>query len=374
MISRPPGHDMIRWEPGVLRMGDIFKRPGGWYVRYIDVDGRRKCRASHQPTRELARRYLIEVEARIARGKLGIPPAAAPAPTVAALCERFLREYSRPRIKDLARYRAYARAALRRVLPYLGSRPADAVTAHEVGRARDALGRDYSAASVRTGLSFLAAVYAWAVGLGLLPHNPLRQVERPSPASALEFYSAEEVATLLRTARARAGRGGESERLLHCCLELAVHTGLRKGELLGLRHTDLDLDTQRLTVARSYAQLPKSGRPRHLRLPSACLGTLRAWQGSRRPPGDGRVFPVHAATLDRWTRKLLADAGVRALCHPWHALRHTFASHFIMAGGNLLTLQKILGHSDVKMTMVYAHLAPDFLAQEMERVRYERAG
>lgn len=44
-----------------------------------------------------------------------------------------------------------------------------------------------------------------------------------------------------------------------------------------------------------------------------------------------------------------------------HILRHTFASHFIMNGGNILTLQKILGHSDIKQTMEYAHLAPEFL-------------
>ena len=44
-----------------------------------------------------------------------------------------------------------------------------------------------------------------------------------------------------------------------------------------------------------------------------------------------------------------------------HVLRHTFASHFMMNGGNILTLQKVLGHSDLKMTLRYAHLAPDHL-------------
>lgn len=44
-----------------------------------------------------------------------------------------------------------------------------------------------------------------------------------------------------------------------------------------------------------------------------------------------------------------------------HALRYTFASHFVMNGGNILTLQKILGHSTVVMTMRYAHLSPDHL-------------
>ncbi|MCY1507064.1 Tyrosine recombinase XerC [compost metagenome] len=46
-----------------------------------------------------------------------------------------------------------------------------------------------------------------------------------------------------------------------------------------------------------------------------------------------------------------------------HALRHTFASHFIQKGGNILTLQKILGHSSLAMTMRYAHLAPEHLAE-----------
>ena len=49
-----------------------------------------------------------------------------------------------------------------------------------------------------------------------------------------------------------------------------------------------------------------------------------------------------------------------------HVLRHTFASHFIMNGGNILILQKILGHSSILQTMTYAHLAPDYLNDAME--------
>ncbi|OCA65090.1 hypothetical protein A9R10_00050 [Aeromonas piscicola] len=48
-----------------------------------------------------------------------------------------------------------------------------------------------------------------------------------------------------------------------------------------------------------------------------------------------------------------------------HVLRHTFASHFMMNGGNILMLQKILGHSTIAMTMRYAHFAPDHLEDAM---------
>jgi site-specific recombinase XerD len=71
-------------------------------------------------------------------------------------------------------------------------------------------------------------------------------------------------------------------------------------------------------------------------------------------------------------RTLMQEVGLRTVKNPWHILRHTFASHFVMSGGNILALQRILGHSDVKMTMIYAHLAPDFMGREMERVSYRR--
>ena len=68
------------------------------------------------------------------------------------------------------------------------------------------------------------------------------------------------------------------------------------------------------------------------------------------------------------------DALTGAKCHAigFHGLRHTFASHFMMAGGNILTLQKLLGHSSVAVTMKYAHLAPDFMRDEMSRLRCEK--
>jgi site-specific recombinase XerD len=55
---------------------------------------------------------------------------------------------------------------------------------------------------------------------------------------------------------------------------------------------------------------------------------------------------------------------------PTHTLRHTFASHFMMAGGNMLTLQKLLGHKSLTMTMRYAHLAPDFMHAEVAKMTF----
>ncbi|HBC7417587.1 TPA: tyrosine-type recombinase/integrase [Serratia marcescens] len=73
---------------------------------------------------------------------------------------------------------------------------------------------------------------------------------------------------------------------------------------------------------------------------------------------SGSIFPDASYTAFRDTLKGLFDLPDGQATH---VLRHTFASHFIMNGGNILTLQKILGHASINQTMVYAHLAPDYL-------------
>ena len=140
----------------------------------------------------------------------------------------------------------------------------------------------------------------------------------------------------------------------------------------------------RLTVAHSYDTTPKGNKPRHLRLPKTVAPYLLAWSAECPPTNPGLVFPILPILAESKPGRphmgraqdmlglpeLLSAAGLRPLTRPWHTLRHTFASHYVMNGGNILALQKILGHSDVKMTLIYAHLAPDYLADEMERVKF----
>ncbi|PSM31124.1 site-specific integrase, partial [Haliangium sp. UPWRP_2] len=177
---------------------------------------------------------------------------------------------------------------------------------------------------------------------------------------------------------AQRGASGLQANSHFLAVALALYTGLRRGELMGLRWSDIDLDAQRLTVAHSFAALPKGGRPRHLRIPAALVPLLIAWRPDCPATAEGVVCPARAAgrwgmsrgRSDHGLKSLLAAAGCPPLRRGWHSLRHTYASMFIRAGGNLVALQKILGHTDMKMTLAYAHLAPDFLAQDMERIHY----
>lgn len=371
-------------------MGDIVRkckngRFVGWYVRYIDSDGRRKQRASHQPSRALARRFLLEIEGRLARGAIGIPERAPAALTVEALCARWLDEHANPKIKDPRRYQKHSRLGLRRILPYIGTLPAGQLTPRDIERARDRLMGAYPAANtVRASLRPLSAALSWAVRTGLVAHNPVRGVALPPRVQSLEYLTAGDAASLLQAAQERArgyaerGALGLQAYSHFLALALALHTGLRRGELMGLRWSDVDLDAQRLTVARSFATLPKGGRSRHLRIPAALVPLLVQWRPHCPATAEGVVCPARAAgrwrmssgRSDHGLKALLRAAGCPPLRRGWHSLRHTFASMFIRAGGNLVALQKILGHTDMKMTLAYAHLAPDFLAQDMERIHY----
>lgn len=363
-------------------MGEVIKcvRGGrfvGFYLRFYERGQRRQI-ASKQPTYAEARKMLVQIEARIARGEVGI---AEPRPrqTVAELVEKFLREYSRPRLKNLAAYRARVRAVLSAALPSIGSTQVEALRERDVLRLRDRLSATLGPGSIRNVLSSLGVVFSWAVRSGLSSTHPVRGIEKPRAPATLEFWSKEEVRTLLADAQKQATHSVEG-RLQHLRVLFTLYTGVRKGELLGLRWCDLDLENRRLTVARSYRSTPKSGKPRYLRLPDALLDALHQWKSLCPKTDDALVFPVRRKN-GRWGMSqstsdllrlpaLLRSAGLRVLPHPWHALRHTFASHYVMNGGNLLALQKILGHSDVKTTLIYAHLAPDFLGDEMNRVDF----
>lgn len=375
-------------------MGEIIRKTKGgkfigWYLRYVDRDGRRKQRASHQPTAALARRMLIEIEARVARGMVGIEERDTEADriTLEELFARFIAEYDNPRVKSLRRWQIATAKSLKRIskeAPTIAKLPLLTLDRAAIGKMRAALLRRYPPGTVRTTLATVGTALNWAVREGLLRENPCRGVRLPPPPPpTLDYFTADEVSRLLAEVerRARTLRASRMWWSRWVAIALAAHTGMRKGELFGLHWKDVDLDAQRLTVAHSYNTTPKNGKPRHLRLPSALVPLLRQWR--LQCPHPELVCPVYVNTEMRWDMavssnrqhglpELLRAAGCRVFRRPWHTLRHTFASHFMMNGGNLLALAQILGHSDVKMTQIYAHLSPEYVGEQMDRVTFRR--
>ena len=148
---------------------------------------------------------------------------------------------------------------------------------------------------------------------------------------------------------------------------LSLYTGLRRGELFNLTWRDINFDQGMLTVQGGGA---KSGKTRHIPLNDTALDLLKDWraQSSKRAElvfanKDGQRFD-HVNTS--W-RAVLKDAKIDGF--RWHDLRHTFASWLVMASVDLNTVRELLGHSDLKMTLRYAHLAPEHKAAAVGKLR-----
>jgi integrase len=135
---------------------------------------------------------------------------------------------------------------------------------------------------------------------------------------------------------------------------LAMNTGLRRGELTSLEWGDVDVRGKMLTVRDGNA---KSGRTRHVSLNTEALDVLKRYR--RQHSGEGRLFDL--TRVNKSFAALLESASIEGL--RFHDLRHSFASHLVMAGADLYVVKELLGHASIAMTERYAHLAPEHKAK-----------
>lgn len=152
---------------------------------------------------------------------------------------------------------------------------------------------------------------------------------------------------------------------------LALNTGLRRGDLLALRWDSIDLERRQITlvIRKSSHARRKAGRrvdPVTLPLTSEAVTVLRQWR--EQAPGE-LVFmgSTGKAITDvkNGFEALLKKAGIDNF--RFHDLRHTFASRLVMAGVDLNTVRELMTHSDIKMTLIYAHLSPDHKAAALDK-------
>src|SRR5262249_23343877 len=136
----------------------------------------------------------------------------------------------------------------------------------------------------------LSTALSWAVKEGWLEHNPAHRLELPPRERSLEHMTVDEASRLLATAEREARESGSpTQWSRYLAVSLALRLGLRRGEILGLRFCDVDLDLGQPTVARSYRLKPKSNKPRHLPLPPELAALLREWR-DRCPATDERLI------------------------------------------------------------------------------------
>lgn len=265
----------------------------------------------------------------------------------------------------------------------------DALAIEKWRSARIADGK--SAVTVNRDLGALRPLFSRAVEWKLINEHPLKVV-RPLKSTAdpiVRFLSVDEEKRLraalagrearYRQERAHANAWRAQRRYdLLCELDdsmyadylmpavlLSLNTGIRQGELLQLRWTDVTLDQAFLRIRGDNA---KSGKGRHVPLNTEAKLVLQRWHAQR--TASELVFPGHEGApmveVKTGWKNLLKQAEIENF--RWHDMRHHFASHLVMAGVDLNTVRELLGHADLSMTLRYAHLAPEHKASAVEKL------
>jgi integrase len=208
-------------------------------------------------------------------------------------------------------------------------------------------------ATVNREIQILHHMFCKVIEWGKALANPI-QHQRPLRTNnrRLRYLSLEEMEQLLV----------EADEVLRPILIAALHTGFRRSELFQLTWQDIDFRQGVIRVVHT-----KNGERRELPMTNTLRESLQ--QLPRRLNSD-HVFPGKTGRglvdIRKRFHRALREAGIKDFV--FHDLRHTFASHLVMAGVDLMTVKEFLGHKDIKMTLRYAHLAPDYKRAAISRL------
>ena len=232
------------------------------------------------------------------------------------------------------------RLVLRRYLAFLGTRR---MAKRSIARKAAALRR----------------YFAWLTRTGVLSTDPSSRLTAPRGEGRLpHVLKGEELETLLAD---RAPAGEPADLRDQAVLELLYGSGLRVGELCGLRPRDVDLVRGQVLV------WGKGSKQRQLPMSETSVEAVRAWVDAGRPAMATTETPADALFVNRRGHRLtprdvrrILDRRAAAPTHP-HALRHTFATHLLDGGADLRAVQELLGHSDLATTQLYTHVSKERL-------------
>ena len=353
---RPHAREYAVWDGSLPGLGVRVRPTGGkTWVLLEETDGLAK-RVSLGPVSTMtvaeARRACHE---RRARPEAVETPE--PAPPVPPFREFVEGEWKKAHFD---RYKPSTKKGVRtriedRLLPAFGNKALDRIAPGEVWKWFHAWSRT-APGGANKGLELLRQIMNFAIARGYIEHNPTRDIRPNRRPKLTRFLSREEIARLHRALDAEAGKRRRQQADI---IRLLLLTGCRRGEILGLRWSEVR--DEMLALADS-----KTG-PRRVPLNARARRIL-----DRQPRGGPFVFPSprdpsrpRGGTLSLWYR-VRREAGIEDV--RLHDLRHTHASHAVMNGVPVPVVSRMLGHSSVRMTLRYAHLGDREIEEAAERV------
>jgi site-specific recombinase XerD len=327
---------------------------GVWYISYCDRQGKRHRERIGR--RSDAENAYADRKREIREGRY-LPPRAANRGFLSfrKLAEGAM-EQKRLRLRPLT-YQGDL-AHLEVIYPILGAMEATAIQPVHVEAALSKLirARELGGSAANRYRSLISSIFNYGVRMGLTRANPVSQVKRfPENDYRVRWLTLEEEAKL-RAVIVETCPHREPE------FDLALYSGMRRGEQFSLKWEKVDLERGLLDV---YG---KSGQ-RFVQVNASAKAALLKLQDRRK---EGAVYVCPDKTSDdkkdstRWFENAVKKAGIKNFRR--HDLRHTFASRLVLAGVHLLAVKELLGHHSITMTEKYSHLSPGVRQVAVEKI------
>jgi len=327
---------------------------GKWQTTIRLPDGQRRSYTA--PLKGEVVHWAAEQEAKIRRGEWRDPKYSK------VMFEAWRDRWVAARVVEAETRRGDGSMLTHHINPYFTGKPLVSIGRMDVQGWVRALEQDgVGPFAIKRAYNLLTTLLGAAVLEGILTVSPCRKIDLPAtPPKAPAWFTPAQVRDLVAVLPHRHG----------VATALMVWTGLRWGEMAGLRVGDVKWERQTLSVVGARMQgggwkdYPKSSKSRReVPVPVAVLELLRELADDR--PEDATLFVTprgaHAWSGANWRRVFdegLAKSGAPAEFTP-HTCRHTAASWLVQAGVDLYRVQALLGHENFQTTQRYAHLAPN---------------
>lgn len=329
-------------------MATIRKLRGRWQAQVRRRGMKPRCKSFD--TKLEAEKWARDLEAQVDRFGAAPDTKILESTTLGQLLERYQREVSplkRGSVQEIQRIDVLRRHEL-------AYRTMIGLSQQDIASFRDERLQTVAPSTTVRELAILSHVLEVAIRDWGLPlaKNVVKLVRRP----------------VIRNERSRRLTGDEEQRLLDGCsggkipyfrtlITLAIETGMRRGELLGLQWSDVSHNRRVISLA-----LTKNGTSREVPLSQRAFDALMDWK-SHADVDQATVFPMKAGSLEQAWYRLLARVGITGL--RFHDLRHEGVSRFFERGLNVIEVSSISGHKEMRTLKRYTHLAADNLVARL---------
>ena len=259
------------------------------------------------------------------------------------------------------RYKPSTRVGVRsqlasRILPAFGSKRLDRIDRAQLAHWFDVYSRT-APGNANHGLALLRQIMSFAVACGYIEKNPTQGIRPNRRPRLTRFLSREEIRRLHRVLDAQTGKSNRQQADI---IRLLLMTGCRRGEILYLRWSEVHRDALFLADSKTGARkVPLNSQARSILKRQPRDASPFVFPSPRNP---GRPYSDNLALWYRVRR----EAGIEDV--RLHDLRHTHASHAVMNGVPVPVVSRMLGHSNVRMTLRYAHLGDREIEAAAERI------